>query len=127
MAAVDAAMLQPWKWGRADCCTGACDAFAALHGVDPMASLRGRYDSAMTAARVIADAGGFAALAAGLAAEAGLAAVTEDEPGAIGVVRSGPRMGQLGICVAPGAWAIKSRHGYAIAAHAERGAMWRPR
>lgn len=41
--AAEAAMLRPWKWGEADCCTSACDAFLALWGVDPMAELRGAY------------------------------------------------------------------------------------
>lgn len=125
--AVEEAMLRPWQWGLADCCTGACDAFAALHGVDPMAVLRGRYDSAMSAARVIAAEGGFAAMVARLATAAALTETTGDEPGAIGIVRASPRMGQLGLCVGPRAWAVKSRRGYAVAPRVERGWTWRPR
>ncbi|WP_397544909.1 DUF6950 family protein [Roseicitreum antarcticum] len=43
MDAVLTHMRGPFVWGASDCCTSASDVFQALHGVDPMAPLRGQY------------------------------------------------------------------------------------
>ncbi len=48
----------PFGWGAHDCCTFAADAVQALTGQDVMADLRARYDSALTAARLMEDLGG---------------------------------------------------------------------
>lgn len=124
MAAVDDVMSRPWAWGVSDCCTAACDVFRALHGVDPMLVLRGRYHSASSAARLIADAGGFPALARDLAAVSGLRRC-EPVPGAIGLSHAGAARGPSGrallICIRPGAWAGKTMDGNAILGRAEWG------
>jgi hypothetical protein len=52
-----AAMRRPHAWGAHDCATFASDCIEAMTGTDPMADLRGRYDSAVSAARVIVEAG----------------------------------------------------------------------
>lgn len=62
----------PFVWGQHDCCTLACDIVELLTGVDPMASLRGRYHDEAGAEALLAEAGGLADLAARLAREAGL-------------------------------------------------------
>jgi len=62
----------PFVWGRSDCCTCACDAFAARHGIDPMAPLRGRYSTAREALALIADWGGWHGMFAALAQRSGL-------------------------------------------------------
>lgn len=54
-------MRGPFTWGARDCCTAACDAWAALWGHDPMGQARGTYDTAFGAARIIRRAGGYAA------------------------------------------------------------------
>lgn len=122
MAEVDRIMSMPWKWDVADCCTSACDVFHALHGIDPMASVRG-YGDAMGAARLIRSYGGFVAMASALASGSGLA-VSDGRTGDIGVssvgVAEGPERRSLLICVQPGVWAGKTITGYAIIKNAER-------
>jgi len=106
MARALAVMDRPWSWGEADCCTAACDVFLGLHGVDPMASLRGRYRSRIGAGRIIRRAGGFVAMAEGLAQAARLGPSFGD-PGDIGVAAM-PDGHALVICVASGQWAGKT-------------------
>ncbi|WP_413614745.1 hypothetical protein MRB56_12620 [Halomonas cupida] len=50
---ITAALGRPFSWGENDCCLFASDACLAVCGVDPAASYRGRYHSAMGAARVL--------------------------------------------------------------------------
>lgn len=58
-AHIKAALQRPFSWGEFDCCTFACDGILAMTGVDPMADLRGRYSTAIGAARALkAFAGG---------------------------------------------------------------------
>jgi hypothetical protein len=44
---------KPFVWNENDCCTFACNAALAMTGVDLAADFRGRYDSDLSAARVI--------------------------------------------------------------------------
>ena len=103
-------MDRPWRWGAADCCTAACDVFLRLHGVDPMAPLRGRYSSRVGALRMIALEGGWQAMAQGLADRAGLVA-SGGRAGDIGLIRVGDTLA-LGICTEVG-WVGKSEQGLA--------------
>lgn len=123
MAEVDRVMSAHWDWGRADCCTAACDVFLALHGVDPMQPLRNQYASALGAARLIRSWGGFCGMAASLASISGLR-VGQGSPGDIGVSPAGTGDGLEGrsllICVEAGAWAGKTLTGFAIVPTAER-------
>jgi hypothetical protein len=58
-AHIKAALKRPFSWGEFDCCTFACDGILAMTGIDPMAGLRGRYSTALGAARALkAFAGG---------------------------------------------------------------------
>lgn len=59
-------------WGQSDCCTCVCDIFAALHGVDPMTPLRGRYNSQFGAYRQIKMWGGWVRMFTELAKRSGL-------------------------------------------------------
>jgi hypothetical protein len=102
------AMDRPFEWGVADCCTSASDAFLALHGVDPMAPLRGRYRTERGARVHIARRGGFLAMAEALAAEAGLSG-GNGGPGEIGVVET-PEGPALAISTGS-AWLAKSPRG----------------
>lgn len=114
--AVEAAMLRPWAWGVADCCASACAVFDALHGVDPMAGLRGSCADAEGAAAVIEAEGGMVEMVRRRTAEAGLAQVplAEARPGDLGLSRSRPEGRALCICVEAGAWAAKTPRGYAM-------------
>jgi hypothetical protein len=53
----------PFEWGKNDCCLFACDWIALATGIDPAADLRGKYDSALSAARVLEPLGGVAGVA----------------------------------------------------------------
>lgn len=58
-AHIQAASGRPFVWGEHDCCVWACDGILAMTGVDPMTELRGRYLTALGAARALkAFAGG---------------------------------------------------------------------
>lgn len=123
MAEVERVMGVRWRWGSADCCTASCDVFSALYGIDPMMSVRGTYDSAVSAARLITRWGGFAEMAEALAQSARLS-VSAGRSGDIGLSSPGDAGGPDGrallICIQPGAWAGKSDLGFTILPNAER-------
>jgi hypothetical protein len=54
----------PFTWGRADCCLFAADWVRLATDLDPAADLRGKYDSALGARRIIKRRGGLAAMVA---------------------------------------------------------------
>lgn len=56
-------MSAPFVWGVNDCCMFAADAIQRATGQDRAQDVRGRYDSAITAARLIRSHGGLQALA----------------------------------------------------------------
>lgn len=123
MAEVDRVMSAPWAWGAADCCVSVADVFLALHGVDLAHRYRGTYSTAIGAARIVRQWGGFRDMAQHLATEGGLV-VSDAAPGAVGVSAGGVANGLEGramlICVQPGIWAGKSLDGYVILSNAER-------
>lgn len=45
--------LRPFAWGSHDCCLFAAGAVEAMTGVDPMPEFRGRYSTAIGAARAL--------------------------------------------------------------------------
>lgn len=55
-------MRDPWNWGTVDCCTFGADWLVARGAGDPMAFIRGGYDSQLSAMRRIAEGGGLVAL-----------------------------------------------------------------
>lgn len=61
----------PFKWGQSDCSTLAADWAHELTGRDPAAAYRGKYDTALTAARMIKESGGFVALISKIANDSG--------------------------------------------------------
>jgi hypothetical protein len=50
---IRAASGRSFVWGLFDCCTFACDGILAMTGIDPMAALRGKYSTAIGAARAL--------------------------------------------------------------------------
>lgn len=101
---------RPWKWGETDCCTFACDVFAEVYGIDPMAPLRGRYDNLMGAGRLIHEAGGLEPLSRKLLRDAGLKPC-EPREGALGVVTDTGGAKAAAICVASGLWLARTATG----------------
>lgn len=110
-------------WSKRDCCTAACDLFYRLHGLDPMASLRGAYTTRREAEAIISQSGGLVRLARGLAAKSGLQAIPPDaaEPGDIGVIDNA-ELRALVISIGYGAWVGKAPRGRAIVLEGIEGA-----
>lgn len=109
--AVDAVMHGPWVWGSADCCTAACDVFRRLHGIDPMAPLRGCYATEAEAMALIRSYGGWRPMFAELRDLAGLRPGV-GAAGEIGLVLCGWRP-SLAIGIGGGMWAGRIDGGYA--------------
>jgi hypothetical protein len=108
MAAAERAMLRPFAWGAADCCTAACGAFADLHGFDPMADWRG-YRTAREALRNLGpDPVGTIRMTlerAGLTRGCAI--------GGFGLTEYDGRPSLL-LCVGPDLWAGKTLNGLAL-------------
>ena len=118
MAEVERIMAQPFAWGPCDCCSAACDVFAALWGVDPMAPVRG-YSGALSAHRLMARHGGLGGLADVLARCAGLC--DGHRTGGLALSCFPGRRQSLLICIQPGLWAGKSPRGIAMVRAAAKG------
>lgn len=116
LAAVEKVMSRPFAWGGCDCCSAACDTFAALWGFDPMAPVRERYTGARGALSLIKESGGLADLAQSLADRAGLA--SGHAAGGLALSSDGR---SLLICITPGQWAGKTERGFAIMRAALKG------
>lgn len=116
-------------WGTRDCCTGACDVFNALHGIDPMWPLRGLYDTKYGAYREITAWGGWLDMTTSLAALSGL---TDGDGsfGEIGVTVQGAAnlAGGKALAISGGdlGWIIRTEMGYALIKHEfiERSWSW---
>jgi hypothetical protein len=54
----------PFKWGKVDCCLFAADWVLLATNLDPASNLRGKYDSALGARRIIKRNGGLDAMVA---------------------------------------------------------------
>lgn len=106
-AALDIMTARRWVWGVSDCSAAACDVFARLHGVDPLAPLRGRYRTAAEARA--AQGPDWAAVCRALAARAGLVERAE-VPGALGLIRQAEGAA-LAVCIRPGLWVAKTPGG----------------
>lgn len=116
-ATVERVMARPFEWGPCDCSSAACDVFAALWGIDPMARVRG-YQGERGARRLMRENGGMIGLAETLAAEAGLR--DGHATGGLALVGLEGRA-SLAICIHPGLWAGKSLRGFALVQAAEQG------
>lgn len=63
-ALIQARFTAPFEWGSNDCCIFAADAVREITGIDHAADVRGSYRTERGAARVLAQLGGVAELAA---------------------------------------------------------------
>lgn len=91
---------EPFAWGQSDCITRIADLALAMTGVDPMADLRGGYDSAAGSAGVLKDQG-FVDIEAALAAHFEPVAPALARRGDCGIVmtESGKREVKAGVIV----------------------------
>lgn len=109
------AARQPFAWGRADCSLFMADWVQRVRGIDPAAPLRGRYRTALGAARHIRRRGGFEAMGRALAQAAGLAVTDAPRPGDIGLVRD-PVAGPLFAVRTRLGWMAKAPAGLSLGA-----------
>ncbi len=90
---------QPFKWGENDCCLFFCDWISILTENDPAShlGLRGTYDSALGAIRILEGLGGVEVLAQKVAEERGWSFVpveyAQRGDGVIFQTEEGPAMG----------------------------------
>ncbi|WP_342163082.1 DUF6950 family protein [Methylobacterium sp. SD21] len=109
------AAREPFVWGVSDCALFMADWVRIARGMDPAASLRGRYRCHLGAARHIRRLGGIEAMGRALAAQAGLAETNDPRAGDIGLV-SDPLAGPLFAVRTAIGWAAKGPRGIALGA-----------
>ena len=115
LEAVERALDGPRAVGRCDCVTAACDAFAEMFGIDPIATWRGRWSSDADAAAILAAEGGPVRLAVGAFLDAGLVrrAPADARPGDLALLNF---VGSviLGNAIGGGMFATKAPDGMAF-------------
>lgn len=102
-----------FAWGACDCSLVMADWCRCRRGVDPAASLRGRYRTALGARRHARRLGGFEAVARALMAESGFVTTAAPRPGDVGLVAH-PAIGPLCAIRCALGWAMKSPQGVAV-------------
>lgn len=119
-ALIESRLHEPFAWGSNDCCLWAADCVLAMTGHDHAADLRGTYDSAAGALRVLAAAGGIETVGARAgAAIAPLMAAMGD----IGLVDQGGR-DALAVCCGP-LWLAPAGDGLAAMPLSAARTAWR--
>lgn len=113
IAIVDRIYHQPFEWGRSDCCTRACDVVAEVTGIDVMAPLRGRYNCARSATRLIGLYDGWEEGWAHLCRRAGFVRGATAPGRALGSV-PGAAVGHALAVAVPGGWAAPYEGGVVI-------------
>ncbi|MGZ9812651.1 DUF6950 family protein [Pseudoroseicyclus sp. H15] len=112
LEAAEEVMRGPIVWGRSDCCTSAADTFLRLWGIDPMPTLRGRFDTPLSAAQLVQN--DLPVAFQGEMAAAGLQRLAE-QPGLIGLCRNDALFGCVAaICIRPGEWVARAEGGFGI-------------
>lgn len=107
-----ASLREPFVWGERDCALWAANWILERRGIDPAASLRGRYGTALGCARIAKAHGGIAGHAASLLDAAGFAETTDPKPGDVGVIET--PVGQAVVIRTERGWAWKAKHGLSI-------------
>lgn len=102
-----------FRRGVADCCTLACDVFAARHGVDPMREYRGAYSTGGEAEAIILDNGGWLKTWDRLCTQAGMTRCDEWRETALGLARTDHGRA-LVLPMVGGQWAGKSDDGFFV-------------
>lgn len=77
-------------WGKSDCCLAVCNVLRDIHGLDPAAMFRGRYDCKIGAMRFISEHGGMCGLAEAVCGEFGWREISirDAMPGDVGASNS---------------------------------------
>ncbi|MFP5078661.1 DUF6950 family protein [Rhizobium sp. YIM 134829] len=122
-AFIRAMAASEFRWGEKDCALVIADWWAANHGGDPAAHLRGAYSSDEDCQALLREVGGLARLVRRIAVAAGAARSAGDRPGDFAVIRYGNR--HLGaIRSASGRWVVKSQDGVIAIKNAKVVAAW---
>lgn len=100
-------------WGECDCSLAMADWCRARRGVDPAASLRGRYSTAAGAMRHVLSLGGFEVMARSLMAGCGFETTCHPRSGDVGLVEH-PLVGPVFAIRCALGWAVKSPEGVAV-------------
>lgn len=100
-------------WGTCDCSLVMADWCRKVRGVDPAASLRGRYSTARGAVRHVRRLGGFETMARSLMAGCGFETTGAPRPGDVGLVQH-PAVGPVFAIRCALGWAVKSPEGVAV-------------
>lgn len=106
-------------WGELDCFLWPADWVVLSGWPDPAGPWRGRYRTALGAARIAAAAGGVEALWIAGALRSGLAPTFKPVAGDVGLLAletrdAGPTLARRvgAICIGPGRWALRTATGY---------------
>lgn len=100
-------------WGECDCSLFMADWCRKVRGVDPAASLRGRYSTAAGAMRHVQRLGGFETMARTLMAAHGFVSTDAPRVGDVGLVAH-PHVGPVFAIRCALGWAVKSPEGVAV-------------
>ena len=119
-ALVSARMHTPFAWGEHDCCLWAADCVRTITGTDPAADVRGTYQTALEAARVLQATGGLAAC--GQRAGAPIAPLCA-RVGDVGIVNDGQR-DALAVCSGD-VWLVVTATGLGALPISAAWAAWR--
>lgn len=102
----------PFVWGVRDCVPWACGWVAQERGFDPLAAIRGAYDSRLSCARFLRRQGGLLALARREMDAAGLGETQAPRAGDVGIIETA--IGPMGAIRAGSVWAVKTLDGVAF-------------
>lgn len=106
-----------FAWGSWDCLTWLGEWVWDQRDIDPIAPWRGRYHTALGATRIVARAGGMAAVMGLGCSIAGLRRTEAPHAGAVGLVTAATRKGPEpvgALCTGP-RWAVLSERGLVVA------------
>lgn len=122
-AFIRAMAASEFSWGEKDCALAIADWWAANHGSDPAAHLRGAYASDAACQDLLRREGGLALLVRRMARSAGAARSAGDRAGDFAVIRhAGRHVGA--IRSASGRWVVKSKDGVIAIRNARVVAAW---
>lgn len=112
---------RPLAWGSQDCVLFAADCVDACTGVDPAAGMRGTYSDAASAARLVQEMGGLAAIAAAHCGPEVVPALAQI--GDVGLVLNDGRE-CLAVCIGT-MWMAPGAEGLCALPHSQAMRAWR--
>lgn len=105
---------QEFDWVSCNCGFWVCDWIRRAKGIDPVADIRGRFETATGFRRFVTKAGGNETFSRGIAERSGLEKTLWPNTGDVGLVATGEGA-TMAIKVEGNKWACKTLQGIAIA------------